>query len=292
MSLDADAIVDRRRMRRKLTFWRVGAVLIALLALVGLAAALVPGSRLLPRGDYIARIKIAGPDPRQPGPRRGARAAGQVARPRRDRAYRQPRRHHRRLASSFTTRCARLQAKKPMVVVVDGLAASGAYIAALSCRPHHRAGHLAGRLDRRAVPVSELHRRAQDDRHPGRGDQILAAQGRAERLRADQPGSARRHRGDRARLLCLVQGPGEGPPPDGRCASWRAVADGRVFTGRQGVGLKLVDDLGNEKTALTWLEKEKKVPANTPVRDVLAGAAIQRAFLPACRRLDLRGGRS
>ena len=29
MSLDADTIVDRRRMRRKLTFWRVFAVLLA-----------------------------------------------------------------------------------------------------------------------------------------------------------------------------------------------------------------------------------------------------------------------
>jgi protease-4 len=46
-----------------------------------------------------------------------------------------------------------------------------------------------------------------------------------------------------------------------------AVDDGRVFTGRQGLGLKLVDSLGNEKTALAWLEKEKKVPASTPVRD-------------------------
>jgi protease IV len=45
------------------------------------------------------------------------------------------------------------------------------------------------------------------------------------------------------------------------------VADGRVFTGRQGVGLKLVDSLGNEKTAQTWLETEKKVPANLPIRD-------------------------
>ncbi|MGA8931166.1 MAG: S49 family peptidase, partial [Pseudolabrys sp.] len=45
------------------------------------------------------------------------------------------------------------------------------------------------------------------------------------------------------------------------------VADGRVFTGRQAINLKLVDDLGNEKAALAWLEKEKKVPANTPVRD-------------------------
>ena len=39
MSLDADAIVDRRRMRRKLTFWRVSAVVIALLAIVGRSAA-------------------------------------------------------------------------------------------------------------------------------------------------------------------------------------------------------------------------------------------------------------
>ena len=28
-----------------------------------------------------------------------------------------------------------------------------------------------------------------------------------------------------------------------------------------------MDSLGNEKTALAWLEKEKKVPADTPVRE-------------------------
>ena len=38
MSLDADLIVDRRRMRRKLTFWRVVAVLVIVLA-IGVAAA-------------------------------------------------------------------------------------------------------------------------------------------------------------------------------------------------------------------------------------------------------------
>ncbi len=50
-------------------------------------------------------------------------------------------------------------------------------------------------------------------------------------------------------------------------AQLSAVADGRVFTGRQGVGLKLIDGLGNEQTALDWLAAEKHVPANTPVRD-------------------------
>ena len=33
MSLDSDVIVDRRRMRRKLTFWRVAAVVIAIAAI-------------------------------------------------------------------------------------------------------------------------------------------------------------------------------------------------------------------------------------------------------------------
>ena len=45
------------------------------------------------------------------------------------------------------------------------------------------------------------------------------------------------------------------------------VADGRVFTGRQGVALKLVDELGNEKTATAWLAKEKGLKADMPVRD-------------------------
>ena len=46
-----------------------------------------------------------------------------------------------------------------------------------------------------------------------------------------------------------------------------AISDGRVFTGRQSVPLKLVDALGNEKTALDWLQSERKVPAGLPVRD-------------------------
>ena len=181
MSLDADAIVDRRRMRRKLTFWRVSALPIALLALVGSAVALVPGSRLIAPGDYIARITVQG---LIRGNQDRVEALERLAKSRARAVI-----VHIDCPGGTTAGSEQLydslralQAKKPMVVVVDGLAASGAYIAALSCRPHHRAGHLAGRLDRRAVPISELHPGAQNHRHPGRGDQILAAQGGAQRL--------------------------------------------------------------------------------------------------------------
>ena len=45
------------------------------------------------------------------------------------------------------------------------------------------------------------------------------------------------------------------------------VADGRVFTGRQALELKLVDQLGDEKTAVAWLVAEKKIRSGLPVRD-------------------------
>jgi protease-4 len=45
------------------------------------------------------------------------------------------------------------------------------------------------------------------------------------------------------------------------------VADGRVFTGHQAVDLKLIDQLGDEKTAVAWLVAQKGVKANLPVRD-------------------------
>ena len=50
-------------------------------------------------------------------------------------------------------------------------------------------------------------------------------------------------------------------------ADLEKVADGRVFTGRQGLGLKLVDELGDERTAVAWLAREKNIDPKTPVRD-------------------------
>jgi protease IV len=50
-------------------------------------------------------------------------------------------------------------------------------------------------------------------------------------------------------------------------AALETVTDGRVFTGRQGLALRLVDQLGNEKTAVAWLATEKGLKADTPVRD-------------------------
>src|SRR5262245_66530013 len=62
MSLDADYIVDRRRMRRKLTFWRILAVLVAIVAVVAATSRLSRSGLGLSEatGTYVARVAIRG----------------------------------------------------------------------------------------------------------------------------------------------------------------------------------------------------------------------------------------
>src|SRR5262249_46300321 len=130
MSLDADAIVDRRRIRRKLTFWRASALAIALLAIAGAVWLVVPGTRSSTPGAYIARVKLQGlirgnQDRVEALGRLGRSAARAVI-------------VHIDSPGGTTAGSEQLfdalrdlQSKKPMVVVVDGLASSGAFSAAL-----------------------------------------------------------------------------------------------------------------------------------------------------------------
>ena len=265
MSLDADAIVDRRRMRRKLTFWRVSAVLIALVALIGLAVALVPGMRLTVPGSYIARIKVQGlirdNQARVEALERLSKSTARAVIVHID-------------SPGGTTAGSQqlydalraLQAKKPMVVVVDGLAASGAYIAALSC------DHIIAQDTSLVGSIGVLFQ------YPN-FTQILKTVGiqveaiKSSPLKAAPNGFEPTSPEARAAIAAIVSDSyawfkdlvkNRRRMTDAQLA---AVDDGRVFTGRQGVGLKLVDGLGNEKTALAWLEKEKHIPASTPVRD-------------------------
>ena len=59
-------------------------------------------------------------------------------------------------------------------------------------------------------------------------------------------------------------------------AAVRAVADGRVLTGRQALERKLVDAIGGEPEARAWLAAEKGVPENLPVRDVETRGTAER----------------
>jgi protease-4 len=159
-----------------------------------------------------------------------------------------------------------LQGKKPMVVVVDGLAASGAYIAALS------AEHIVAQETSLVGSIGVLFQ------YPNFTDVlktigIKVEEVKSSPLKAAPNGFEPTSPEARAAIEAIVLDSYawfKGLVKDRRKMDdtlLTQVADGRVFTGRQAVNLKLVDGLGNEKAALAWLEKEKKVPASTPVRD-------------------------
>jgi protease IV len=264
MSLDADSIVDRRRMRRKLTFWRVSAILIAIVAVAGAAYALTPARWYSP-GHYIARIKIQG-----------------LIRNNQERVEaldRLAKSHARAVivhidSPGGTTAGSQqlfdslraLQAKKPMVVVVDGLAASGAYIAAIS------ADHIIAQDTSLVGSIGVLFQ------YPNFSELlntigIKVEEIKSSPLKAAPNGFEPTSPEARAAIDAIVRDSYawfKGLVKQRRKlddAQLAAVDDGRVFTGRQGIGLKLVDELGNEKAALAWLAKEKRIPADTPVRD-------------------------
>src|SRR6202158_5944873 len=132
MSLDADAILDRRRMRRKPTFWRVVAGGGAIGGDEAIAAALRGGAGLSePSGSYIARVTIQGiirgDTDRVEALDRLAKSSARavivhVDSPGGTTAG----------AEQLYNALRQVADLKPVVVVVDGLAASGGYVAAMS----------------------------------------------------------------------------------------------------------------------------------------------------------------
>ena len=58
----------------------------------------------------------------------------------------------------------------------------------------------------------------------------------------------------------------------------RALADGRVFTGRQALAVGLVDAIGGEREARIWLAAEKQVPESLPVQDIRTRGTFDRWF--------------
>ena len=177
-------IVDRRRMRRKLTFWRVAAVAGCIVAVVGVALrsptiSAVMASRA---GRLYRPREYSRPDPRQSAARRSARAARQVAGQGRDRARQQPGRHDRRLrttprraAQAGGTQADGRGRRRPCGIrrLYRGDGARDHIVA--------QSTSLVGSIGVmfQYPNVSEL---LEDDRRQGRGNQILAAQGGAQRL--------------------------------------------------------------------------------------------------------------
>ena len=266
MSLDADLIVDRRRMRRKLTFWRVLAVLFIVVVVVGAAAFLGRRGGFPGIGDYIARVTIQGlirddeervQQLERLGQSKAARAViVHVDSPGGTTAG----------SEQLYDALMRLKERKPLVIVVDGLAASGGYITAIA------GDHIVAKQTSLVGSIGVLFQ------YPNFTD-LLDKLGvkvesiKSSPLKAAPSGFEPTSPEARAAIESIIKDSYawfRGLVQDRRHLNdeeLQAVADGRVFTGHQGIGLKLVDELGDERTGIAWLAKEKNINDKLPVRD-------------------------
>ena len=265
MSLDSDVIVDRRRIRRKLTFWRVVAAIVAIAAIAVLGMLVSPGRGGLATSGSIARINIEG-----------------LIRSDQDRVQALERLADSKAAAVIvhinspggTTAgseqlydaLTRLKAKKPLVIVVEGLAASGGYITAIA------GDHIIAQQTSLVGSIGVLFQ------FPNFTDLLKTVGVQVEEvksspLKAAPNGFEPTSPEARAALDALVKDSYawfRGLVKERRGMDDELldkVADGRVFTGHQAVDLKLIDQLGDERTAVAWLVAQKGVKADLQVRD-------------------------
>ncbi len=273
----ADYLVERRLLRRRLSFWRIAAFAVAAIGVLGLGLRLFGADGSLNFAPHIARLSIEG-----------------VITGDRDTLKLISRLEDSDAAAVLisidspggTTTGAerlyeairRLSVKKPTVAVVGTLAASGGYIAAMGADQIVAQGNsLVGSI---GVLVEYPNFTKLLDTIGVKVEDVKSSP-----LKASPNGFEPTTPEARAALASIVndsyawfkdlvkQRRGMTDP------QLAAVDDGRIFTGRQGIDLRLVDRLGGEREAIAWLEQEKSVPKGLKVRDWKQPRSLERLGL-------------
>lgn len=266
MALDIEAVLDRRQLRRKLTFWRIAAFVVLALAIVALLSASGVLGKLDRPGAHIARVEINGAITEDkdliamleriekddnakgallvidsPG---GTMVGGEAI-------YAQVR---------------KLAEAKPTVASVGTLAASAGYMIAVG------ADHVVARRSSIVGSIGVIFQYPQ-------AKELLDKIGVQVREIKSSP-------------LKAEPSPFHTPPPGAEEVIARIVAegqewfvdlvterrplsreqvaelaDGSVYSGGRGLETKLVDALGGEDVAKAWLVDAKGLDKELPVRD-------------------------
>ena len=267
-----ETILDRRRLRRKVTFWRLAALAIGVVAIIALAGRLAGQSAHI--APHIARIDISGVIT---GDRETLKMLKDIGESN---------------ASALIVNIAspggtvtgsehiydelrRIAAKKPVVAVVDTMAASGGYIVAMGTdQIFADSNSLVGSigvlfefpnvsklLDTIGVRVETIKSSPLKAAPNGFEPTSEAARSAIDSIVIDSYGwfkgvvKERRHMTD---------------------AEVATVSDGRIFTARQGLPLKLIDAYGGEREAVAWLEEKRGVVKGLHVQEWKKQSVINR----------------
>ena len=263
MALTSDQIIDRRRLRRKVTFWRLAAVILILMLIIIAAGRMGPPifaphiTTLNITGTIVEDKqwddqlkKIAENDSSKAlillidSP--GGTTVG---------------------SENLFQGIRHVAEKKPVVAVIGSLGASGAYIAALAADhivAHEtsltgsigvimRSTEISGLLDKIGVEVTNI-----------KSGPFKAEPSETEPMSGEVKAYLDDLIKDAYQWFMRLVEERRGLSAD----DVAKLADGRIFTGRQARDLGLVDAIGGEQEALDWLAEERHVDKSLPLVDL------------------------
>jgi protease-4 len=266
MTLETDLLIDRRRLKRRLTFWRALAVL-AVVGVLAMAVTIGRETEVAGGSPYVARVTISGvivenrklleritklaKDPKVEAvllviDSSGGTIGGGES-----------------LHGVFST----VAQAKPVVAVMRGVAASAGYMIAMpTTRIYAREATITGSIGvmvqtaevsglMKTLGVSAEHITSGPLKAEPNMTRPMTPEGRAvlQGLVTDM-------------YDVFVEMVAKGRKME--IATVRQLADGRAYTGRQALKLGLVDAMGGEREARAWLAEEKKIAESLPTRDV------------------------
>ena len=264
MSLEAEVLIDRRRMRRRVTFWRAIAFVIAVIAIIGLISSTSNMAPDFARGSHVARIPIKGIitenrkqlalfesiaddknvravllDVNSPG---GTTTGGEA----------------------LFEAIRRVSEKKPVVAVFGTVAASAAYIVGLaSDHIVARGNSITGSVGVifQWTEVHELLGKVGVKMNTVKSGPLKASPSPFQPLdEASRLVTEEMVMDSQTWFLGLVKERRKLLP-----ATVPGLVEGRIYSGRQALNYKLVDAIGGEREALKWLESKHGIKADTKV---------------------------
>lgn len=271
MSLTADAIIDRTRLKAQLRHWRLVAIVLAVVALILVVKAFQsPGTGLTSgslKGDYIARVAIDNVivedsdrseiltslkkdssvkalivQINSPG---GTMAGSEIL-------YNELR---------------DIAAVKPVVAVMGSIAASGGYMTAIAAdRIFAQEGTLTGSIGVifQTAEVTDLADRFGVKFLTYKSSPLKAAPSPFEKVTPEVEKAVESIIKDSYDIFVDMVQERRKIERD----TLVTLADGRVYTGRQALKTQLIDAIGGEKQALKWLHKKRQIKDSLPVKNV------------------------
>ena len=264
MSLDADSIVDRRRLKRRLMVWRA----LAVVAFAAVGIALVGDVDGLPGTDHVARLYVSNvivEDTHRQTALEELRDDDSV----------------RALivhidspggsvvgGESLYRAIREVSEEKPVVVTMGTLATSAGYMVAIG--GDHLIAHEGSVTGSIGVLLQSANITGLLDKIGVKPEIIKSGPLKAQPnpLEVTTPEARQAIKDvilDMQEMFTTLVKERRKLTSD----ELKKVSDGRIFSGRQALELGLVDELGGEKQARAWLAETRNVPESLDVRDVV-----------------------